>query len=170
MRLWHEGHFEHLSQFLTLNQRFHIYHSDAYAKQYSKFQNKILTLTWNFFSEFYKLNYTEFQPPYIRLSMTFGLELEFSCVSSDLCEKFTGDALLLKRPRKSLKVLTFSSKEASSSLISLEMIIKVLQYEFNRLNFYVLNSKMLKIPEFNLTIHAFMILKKKKLSWVWKWS
>ena len=116
-----------------------------------------------FFSEFYKLNYTEFQPPYIRLSMTLVSKLEF-CVSSDLCEKFTGDAFLLKRPRKNLKVLTFSSKVASSSLITLEMIFILLQYEFNRLNFYVLNSKILKIPEFNLTIHAFMILKKQKLS------
>ena len=170
MRLWHEGHFEHLSQFLTLNQRFHIYHSDAYAKQHSKFQKIKFWLWPDFFSEFYKLNYTEFQPPYIRLSMTLVSKLEFSCVSSDLCEKFTGDALLLKRPRKSLKVLTFRSKEASSSLITLEMISMVLQYELNRLNFYLLNSKILKIPEFNLTIHTFMILKKKKLSWVWKWS
>ena len=45
MRLWHEGHFEHLSQFLTLNQRFHIYHSDAYAKQYTQGSKKrVLTL------------------------------------------------------------------------------------------------------------------------------
>ena len=41
MRLWHEGHFEHLSQFLTLNQRFHIYHSDAYAKQYTQGSKKM---------------------------------------------------------------------------------------------------------------------------------
>ena len=58
-----------------------------------------------FLSEFYKLNYTEFQPSYIRLSMTLISKLEF-CVSSDLCEKFTGDALLLKKDTHA-KILKF---------------------------------------------------------------
>ena len=57
----------------------------------------------------------------------------------------------LIRPRKS-EFSLFSSQEIGSSLASLKMIFEALRSELFRFKFNALSSKILKIPEFNLTI------------------
>ena len=48
--------------------------------------------------------------------------------------------------------MRFSSHEIDSSLVSLKIIFEALQSELFKFKFYILSSKILKIPEFNLMI------------------
>ena len=55
----------------------------------------------------------------------------------------------------------FVSQEIGSSLVSFQMIFEALQSELFRFNFHSLSSKILKIPEFALRIHAVILNSKK---------
>ena len=57
----------------------------------------------------------------------------------------------------------FSYQEIGSSLISLEMIFEALQSELFRFKFHILNSKILKILEFNLCIRDTVCVKISRL-------
>ena len=81
-------------------------------------------------------------------------DVEFFCASFDVCHKFARGCPPTRTPTQKLKsgFLRFSSQEIGSSLISLWMIFEALQSELFRFKFHSLGSKILKFPEFNLTM------------------
>ena len=82
--------------------------------------------------------------------------MEFYCASFDIYEKFAGGCPPTQTPTQKLKsgFPTSNSQGIASSLVSFQMIFEALQSELFRLKFPRLSSKILKIPEFNLTIEV----------------
>ena len=80
--------------------------------------------------------------------------MEFYCASFGRCEKFAPGCLPTQTPTQKLKswLLGFSFQEIGSSLISLEMILEALQSELFRFKFHILSSKILKLPEINVSM------------------
>ena len=84
-------------------------------------------------------------------------DVEFYCASFDIYEKFAGACPPTQTPTQKLKswFSMSSSQGIASSLISFEMIFRVLQSELFRFKFKSLSSKIVKIPEFNLSMYLF---------------
>ena len=60
----------------------------------------------------------------------------------------------------------FGFQEIGSSLVSFQMILEALQSELFRFTFHLLNSKIVKIPGFNLTMTHFFYFKGKSAVFV----
>ena len=71
-----------------------------------------------------------------------------------LSEKFGGWLSSTQTPAQRLKhgFSVFSSHEIASGLVSFEMIFEALLFKLSRLMFHLLNSKILRIPGFNLAM------------------
>ena len=98
---------------------------------------------------------TIFAPPR-PITTLVSKDVEFSCASFDLYEKFARWCPPTQTPTRKFKtgISIFSSQGMGSTLVSLRMIFKALQSELFRLKFHFLESKLQKIPEFNLMIGA----------------
>ena len=94
---------------------------------------------------------TIFAPPR-PITTLVSKDVEFSCASFDLYEKFARWCPPTQTPTRKFKtgISIFSSQGMGSTLVSLRMIFKALQSELFRLKFHFLESKLQKIPEFNL--------------------
>ena len=118
----------------------------------------------------FHLNPRNFNPRNFQFSVGFSFEtlfplppsvttfiskdVEFYCASFDIYEKFAGACPPTQTPTQKLKswFSMSSSQGIASSLISFEMIFRVLQSELFRFKFKSLSSKIVKIPEFNLVM------------------
>ena len=100
---------------------------------------------------------TIFAPPR-PITTLVSKDVEFSCASFDLYEKFARWCPPTQTPTRKFKtgISIFSSQGMGSTLVSLRMIFKALQSELFRLKFHSLSSKIEKFPEFNLLILDFM--------------
>ena len=96
---------------------------------------------------------TIFAPPR-PITTLVSKDVEFSCASFDLYEKFARWCPPTQTPTRKFKtgISIFSSQGMGSTLVSLRMIFKALQSELFRLKFHFLESKLQKIPEFNLVM------------------
>ena len=96
---------------------------------------------------------TIFAPPR-PITTLVSKDVEFSCASFDLYEKFARWCPPTQTPTRKFKtgISIFSSQGMGSTLVSLRMIFKALKSELFRLKFHLLESKLQKIPKFNLTI------------------
>ena len=96
---------------------------------------------------------TIFAPPR-PITTLVSKDVEFSCASFDLYEKFARWCPPTQTPTRKFKtgISIFSSQGMGSTLVSLRMIFKALQSELFRFKFHSLSSKILKIPEFSLLI------------------
>ena len=93
------------------------------------------------------------------MTTSVSKDVEFYCASFDLYEKFVGVCPPMRTPTQKFKngFSMFCSQEMSSGLVSFPMIFEALQSELLSFKLHSLNSKILKIPEFNLAMkeHAF---------------
>ena len=81
-------------------------------------------------------------------------DVEFFRASFELCEKFVRGCPPMETPTQKFKneFSMFGSQEMSSSLVPFPMIFEALQSELLDFKFHSWNSKILKIPEFNLAL------------------
>ena len=143
---------------------------------FSKSPKILILLRWSFsyikwgVLIWFHLNPRNFNPRNFQFSVGFSFEtlfplppsvttfiskdVEFYCASFDIYEKFAGACPPTQTPTQKLKswFSMSSSQGIASSLISFEMIFRVLQSELFRFKFKSLSSKIVKIPEFNLRI------------------
>ena len=101
---------------------------------------------------------TIFAPPR-PITTLVSKDVEFSCASFDLYEKFARWCPPTQTPTRKFKtgISIFSSQGMGSTLVSLRMIFKALKSELFRLKFHFLESKWQKIPEFNLFIDFYLL-------------
>ena len=91
------------------------------------------------------------------MTTSVSKDVEFYCASFDLYEKFARGCPPMHTPTQKFEngFSMFGYQEMSSGLVSFPMIFEALQSELLSFKFHSLNSKILKILEFNLLISIF---------------